>query len=240
MITTSSTPSLILCPVELGETPQQRVLPEYNKSVIKGLRYFIVEEIRSARRFLKRVDKDIDIDALTFYPMGKHADAALFEQYLKPLDEGESIGVISEAGCPAVADPGADVVAIAQRKGVRVVPLVGPSSMIMAVMASGLNGQSFAFNGYLPIEAADRATRLKQLEERALHEQQTQLFIQTPYRHAKLFATLLQKLRPQTRLCIAAGITTDNEWIRTQTVAQWKHTTLPDLSKTPAIFLFGR
>ncbi len=240
MITTSSTPSLILCPVELGETPQQRVLPEYNKSVIKGLRYFIVEEIRSARRFLKRVDKDIDIDALTFYPMGKHADAALFEQYLKPLDEGESIGVISEAGCPAVADPGADVVAIAQRKGVRVVPLVGPSSMIMAVMASGLNGQSFAFNGYLPIEAADRAKRLKQLEERALHEQQTQLFIETPYRNAKLFATLLQTLRPQTRLCIAAGITTDNEWIRTQTVAQWKHTTLPDLSKTPAIFLFGR
>ena len=240
MITTSSTPSLILCPVELGETPQQRVLPEYNKSVIKGLRYFIVEEIRSARRFLKRVDKDIDIDALTFYPMGKHADAALFEQYLKPLDEGESIGVISEAGCPAVADPGADVVAIAQRKGVRVVPLVGPSSMIMAVMASGLNGQSFAFNGYLPIEAADRAKRLKQLEERALHEQQTQLFIETPYRNAKLFATLLQTLRPQTRLCIAAGITTDSEWIRTQTVAQWKHTTLPDLSKTPAIFLFGR
>lgn len=240
MITTSSTPSLILCPVELGETPQQRVLPEYNKSVIKGLRYFIVEEIRSARRFLKRVDKDIDIGALTFYPMGKHADAALFEQYLKPLDEGESIGVISEAGCPAVADPGADVVAIAQRKGVRVVPLVGPSSMIMAVMASGLNGQSFAFNGYLPIEAADRAKRLKQLEERALHEQQTQLFIETPYRNAKLFATLLQTLRPQTRLCIAAGITTDNEWIRTQTVAQWKHTTLPDLSKTPAIFLFGR
>ena len=240
MITTSSTPSLILCPVELGETPQQRVLPEYNKSVIKGLRYFIVEEIRSARRFLKRVDKDIDIDALTFYPMGKHADAALFEQYLKPLDEGESIGVISEAGCPAVADPGADVVAIAQRKGVRVVPLVGPSSMIMAVMASGLNGQSFAFNGYLPIEAADRAKRLKQLEERALHEQQTQLFIETPYRNAKLFATLLQTLRPQTRLCIAAGITTDNEWIRTQTVAQWKHTALPDLSKTPAIFLFGR
>ena len=240
MITTSSTPSLILCPVELGETPQQRVLPEYNKSVIKGLRYFIVEEIRSARRFLKRVDKDIDIDALTFYPMGKHADAALFEQYLKPLDEGESIGVISEAGCPAVADPGADVVAIAQRKGVRVVPLVGPSSMIMAVMASGLNGQSFAFNGYLPIEAADRAKRLKQLEERALHEQQTQLFIETPYRNAKLFATLLQTLRPQTRLCIAAGITTGNEWIRTQTVAQWKHTALPDLSKTPAIFLFGR
>ena len=240
MITTCSTPSLILCPVELGETPQQRVLPEYNKSVIKGLRYFIVEEIRSARRFLKRVDKDIDIDALTFYPMGKHADAALFEQYLKPLDEGESIGVISEAGCPAVADPGADVVARAQRKGVRVVPLVGPSSMIMAVMASGLNGQSFAFNGYLPIEAADRAKRLKQLEERALHEQQTQLFIETPYRNAKLFATLLQTLRPQTRLCIAAGITTDSEWIRTQTVAQWKHTTLPDLSKTPAIFLFGR
>ena len=232
-------PALYLIPVELGDTSQERVLPSYNREVILGIRYFIVEELRSARRFLKRVDKDINIDALTFFPMGKHADAALFERYLKPLEIGESVGVISEAGCPAVADPGADVVAIAQRKGLRVVPLVGPSSMIMAVMAAGLNGQSFAFNGYLPIAPAERIKRIKQLEARASSEHQTQLFIETPYRNHKLMETLCQTLRPQTRLCIAAGITTDDEWIHTLTVAQWKRTTLPDLSKTPAIFLFG-
>lgn len=232
--------TLFLIPVELGDTPQERVLPPYNREVILGIRHFIVEEVRSARRFLKRVDKDIDIDALTFYPMGKHADAALFANYLKPLEAGEDMGVISEAGCPAVADPGADVVAIAQRKGFKVVPLVGPSSMIMAVMASGLNGQSFAFNGYLPIDPADRERRLRLLETRAVQEHQTQLFIETPYRNEKLFKTLCQVLRPQTRLCIAAGITTADEWIRTLTVAEWRRTTLPDLSKTPAIFLFGK
>ncbi len=233
------TPSLFLIPVELGDTPQERVLPPYNREVILKIRHFIVEEVRSARRFLKRVDRDINIDELTFYPMGKYADAALFAKYLKPLEAGESVGVISEAGCPAVADPGADVVAIAQRKGFKVVPLVGPSSMILAVMASGLNGQSFAFHGYLPIDPADRMKRLKQLEERAVREHQTQLFIETPYRNAKLFATLCQTLRPQTRLCIAAGITTDDEWICTRSVADWRRSTLPDLSKIPAIFIFG-
>ena len=232
--------TLFLIPVELGDTPQERVLPAYNREVILGIRHFIVEEVRSARRFLKRVDKDIDIDALTFYPMGKHADASLFANYLKPLEAGEDMGVISEAGCPAVADPGADVVAIAQRKGFKVVPLVGPSSMIMAVMASGLNGQSFAFNGYLPIDPTDRERRLRQLETRAVQEHQTELFIETPYRNEKLFKTLCQVLRPQTRLCIAAGITSADEWIRTLTVAEWRRTTLPDLSKIPAIFLFGK
>lgn len=232
-------PALYLIPVELGETPQERVLPSYNREVILGIRHFIVEEVRSARRFLKRVDREIDIDQLTFYPMGKHADAALFAQYLKPLEEGLPMGVISEAGCPAVADPGADVVAIAQRKGMRVVPLVGPSSMILAVMASGLNGQSFAFHGYLPIDPAERAKRLKMLETRAVQEHQTQLFIETPYRNQKLFDTLCQTLRPQTRICVAAGITTDAEWIRTHSVAEWKRIQLPDLSKIPAIFLIG-
>lgn len=231
--------TLFLIPVELGDTPQERVLPAYNREVILGIRHFVVEEIRSARRFLKRVDRDIDIDSLSFYPMGKHADAALFAQYLKPMETGEDVGVISEAGCPAVADPGADVVAIAQRKGYRVVPLVGPSSMILAVMASGLNGQSFAFHGYLPIDPADRVKRLKQLETRAVQERETQLFIETPYRNQKLFDTLCQTLRPQTRLCIAAGITTDDEWIVTRAVADWRRHPLPDLSKIPAIFLFG-
>lgn len=232
-------PALYLIPVELGDTPQERVLPSYNRDVILGIRHFIVEEVRSARRFLKRVDRDIQIDELTFYPMGKHADAAFFAEYLRPLEAGESVGIISEAGCPAVADPGADIVAIAQRKGLRVVPLVGPSSMIMAVMASGLNGQSFAFHGYLPIDPAERVKRLKVLETRALQEGQTQLFIETPYRNQKLFDTLCQTLRPQTRICVAAGITTEEEWIHTHTVAEWRRQSLPDLSKVPAIFLIG-
>lgn len=231
-------PALYLIPVELGDTPQERVLPAYNRDIIRSIRHFIVEEVRSARRFLKRVDRDINIDELTFYPMGKHADSHLFAQYLKPLEAGESVGVISEAGCPAVADPGADIVAIAQSKGLPVVPLVGPSSIILAVMASGLNGQSFVFHGYLPIDPADRAKRLKQLESRSQQEHQTQLCIETPFRNHKLFDTLCQTLRPQTRLCIAAGITTPDEWIHTHTVAQWHKHPLPDLSKTPAIFLF--
>lgn len=243
-------PALYLIPVTLGDTPLAQVLPAYNLEVVKGIRHFIVEEVRTARRFLRLVDREFDIDGCTFYPMGKHAldqqpdghrtsAAEVYAAYLKPLGQGLPVGVISEAGCPAVADPGADIVAIAQRKGYRVIPLVGPSSMIMAVMASGLSGQSFAFNGYLPIDPSDRLKRLKQLEARALQEHQTQLFIETPYRNAKLFAAIIATCRPQTRLCIAAGITTADEWICTHTIAEWKRHPLPDLSKIPAIFLIG-
>ena len=232
--------ALYLIPVTLGDTPVEQVLPSYNHDVIMQIRHFIVEDIRSARRFLRQVDRTFPIDDSTFMEMGKHADAQRFATYLKPLEEGHPIGVISEAGCPAVADPGADVVAIAQRRGLRVIPLVGPSSMIMAVMGSGLNGQSFAFNGYLPIEPADRAKRLKTLEARAWNEAQTQLFIETPYRNKKMFDTLLATLRPQTRMCIAAGITTEQEYIHTHTIQDWKKKTLPDLSKVPAIFLIGK
>lgn len=224
----------------LGETPVEQVLPSYNHEVIMGIRHFFVEDIRSARRFLRQTDKEFPIDDSTFFEMGKHADEKLFCQYLQPLREGKPIGVISEAGCPAVADPGADIVRIAQREGLRVVPLVGPSSMVMAVMASGLNGQSFAFNGYLPVDAAERAKRLKALETRAWTEGQTQLFIETPYRNKKMFEALLTTLRPQTRLCIAAGITTKDECIRTLRISEWKGTKLPDLSKVPAIFLINK
>lgn len=231
------TPALYLIPVTLGDTPTEKVLPAYNKEVILGIRYFIVEELRTARRFLKQVERSIDIDGLTFYPMGKHADTALFSQYLEPLRHGEPVGVISEAGCPAVADPGADIVAIAQREGLRVVPLVGPSSILLAVMASGFNGQSFAFHGYLPIDPSQRAKRLKQLEARAVSEGQTQLFIETPYRNARLFADICSACNPQTRLCIAAGLTTEDEYVRTRTLREWKKQGMPDLGKIPAIFL---
>lgn len=228
--------ALYLIPVTLGDTPVRQVLPEYNREIILGIRHFIVEEIRTARRFLKQVDRDIDIDSLTFYPMGKHADAALFSKYLDPLRRGESVGVISEAGCPAVADPGADVVAIAQKENLKVIPLVGPSSILLAVMGSGFNGQSFAFNGYLPIHPSDRAKRLKQLESRSAAEKQTQLFIETPYRNAKMLADILATCNPRTQLCIAAGLTTEREYLRTLSVKEWKQQGIPELSKIPAIF----
>lgn len=229
-------PALYLIPTTLGDTAIEKVLPAYNKEIILGIKHFIVEEVRTARRFLKQVDKGINIDALQFYLMGKHADAALFSSYLAPLRAGEDVGVISEAGCPAVADPGADIVAIAQREGLKVVPLVGPSSILLAVMGSGFNGQSFAFHGYLPIDAGERAKRLKQLELRSLQEGQTQLFIETPYRNAKLFADIFSACSPQTRLCVAAGITTEQEYIRSMSLKEWKSVGLPDLGKIPAIF----
>lgn len=232
-------PALYLIPVTLGDTPHEQVLPAYNREIVSQIRHFIVEEVRTARRFLRRMDPAFDIDGSTFYPMGKHADENKYASYLRPLEQGLPVGVISEAGCPAVADPGADVVAIAQHRGFRVVPLVGPSSMIMAVMSSGLSGQSFAFNGYLPIDPAERQKRLKQLENRAIAEHQTQLFIETPYRNQKLFEAILSVCRPQTHLCIAAGITTPDEWIHTHTIAEWKRQSLPDLSHIPAIFLIG-
>lgn len=232
--------ALYLIPVTLGDTPIDQVLPAYNHNVIMQLRHFIVEDIRSARRFLRKVDREFPIDDSTFMEMGKHADTHQFRQYLEPLRHGKSIGVISEAGCPAVADPGADVVAIAQREGLQVVPLVGPSSMILAVMSSGLGGQSFAFNGYLPVEPSDRTKRLKALEQRAWNEGQTQLFIETPYRNQKMFQAMLNTLRPQTRMCIAANITTQDEWIKTHTIEKWKKQVLPDLSKVPAIFLINK
>mgnify|MGYP003297588472 CR=1 FL=1 len=214
--------ALYLIPVELGETPVSQVLPSYNHEVILGIKHFIVEDVRSARRFLKRVDKEINIDELTFYPLNKHTSPKDISTYLEPLQKGLSMGVISEAGCPAVADPGADVVAIAQRKKLKVVPLVGPSSIIMSVMGSGFNGQSFAFNGYLPIDPSERTKKIKQLETRAYTESQTQLFIETPYRNIKVLNTLVSTLRPQTRICLASNITCADEQFRTLSVNDWR------------------
>lgn len=228
--------ALYLLPVTLGDTPVEQVLPAYNKEIILGIKHFIVEDVRSARRFLKKVEASINIDELTFYPLNKHTSPDDLSGYLKPLQEGHSMGVISEAGCPAVADPGADVVAMAQRKNLKVVPLVGPSSIILSVMGSGFNGQSFAFHGYLPIEAADRIKRLKELEGRIYSENQTQLFIETPYRNNKMMEDIVKTCRPQTKLCIAANITCEGEYIHTKTIREWKGH-LPDLTKVPCIYL---
>lgn len=228
--------ALYLLPVTLGDTPVDRVIPSYNKSIILSIRHFIVEDIRSARRFLKKVDSGINIDSLTFFTLNKHTRPEDVSGYLKPLDAGNSIGVISEAGCPGIADPGADVVAIAQHKNLKVIPLVGPSSITLSVMASGFNGQSFAFHGYLPIEPSERIKKLKALEQRVYSEDQTQLFIETPYRNNKLTADILSTCRPETKLCIAANITCDDEYIKTCSIREWKGK-LPDLAKIPCIFL---
>ena len=228
--------ALYLLPVTLGDTPIEKVLPAYNREIISGIKYFIVEDVRSARRFLKKVDSAICIDELTFYTLNKHTSPEDISGYLKPLLEGHSMGVISEAGCPAVADPGADVVTIAQRRNLKVVPLVGPSSIILSVMGSGFNGQSFAFHGYLPIDPAERTKRLKELETRVYAENQTQLFIETPYRNQKMLEEILKTCRPQTKLCIAANITCEGEYIKTKSIKDWKGH-LPELNKIPCIFL---
>ena len=228
--------ALYLLPVTLGETPLNNVLPQYNSEIIAGIRHFIVEDVRSARRFLRKVDPQFDIDGSTFYELNKHTAPEVVAGYLKPLQAGKPMGVISEAGCPAVADPGADVVAIAQRKGLKVVPLVGPSSIILSVMASGFNGQSFAFNGYLPIKADERAKKLRQLEQRIYNEDQTQLFIETPYRNGKMMEDILANCRPQTKLCVAANLTCEDEYVQTRTIKEWKGH-VPELSKIPCIFL---
>ena len=229
-------PSLFLIPVTLGETEQGRVLPIYNKDIVMTLRHFVVENVRSARRFLKKMEPSMVIDDLTFYELNKHTSAEEVSAFLAPLARGESVGVLSEAGCPAIADPGADVVAIAQAKGVRVVPLVGPSSILMSLMASGFNGQSFAFHGYLPIGDGERTRCIKHLESRIYSEHQTQLFIETPYRNNKMAEELLRTCKPATKLCIACNITCEDEYIQTRTIKSWTGK-LPDLSKKPTIFL---
>ena len=236
--------ALYLIPVTLGDFSEeliQKSLPPYNRTVILGIKHFIVENIRTARRFLRAVDKSIDIDTLAFYELNEHTDLSAVSAYLEPLEKLHlSMGIISEAGCPAVADPGAPIVELARKKRLPVVPLVGPSSMIMAVMASGFNGQSFAFNGYLPVKNGERVAKLKSLESRAWKENQTQLFIEAPYRNLQMLKTVLSTCRRDSRLCIAAGLTTEQEYTCTAFVEEWKKMPEPPINKIPAIFLIYR
>ncbi|XP_060149309.1 ribosomal RNA small subunit methyltransferase I-like [Globicephala melas] len=234
----NSKAKLYLIPVPLADIEHSQCLPEYNKAVILTLKYFIVENVRSARRFLKAVDRTIDIDSLNFVELNKHSNPKLITSYLDPMKEGHSIGIISEAGCPAVADPGSDVVAIAQRKGFEVCPLIGPSSILLALMGSGFNGQGFSFNGYLPIQDSDRSKTLKDLEAKALRGQ-TQIFIETPYRNDKLLQELIKQCKSSTLLCIASNLTAPDCLIQTKTLSQWAKN-LPNLHKRPTIFLLGQ
>jgi 16S rRNA (cytidine1402-2'-O)-methyltransferase len=230
---------LYLIPTQLSDVPLARVLPAHNIDVVRELRYFVVESLRSARRFLKKCDRDIDIDSLTFNELNEHTDlknTAAIEALLDPIGRGEAVGVISDAGCPAVADPGADLVAIAQRKGYKVFPLVGPSSILMSLMASGFNGQSFAFLGYLPVDAQARQAKLKEMTRRIERERQTQIFIEAPYRNNQLIADLAAHLPAGMRLCVASDITGDGQSIITRTIGQWKQAQY-DYHKVPTIFL---
>jgi 16S rRNA (cytidine1402-2'-O)-methyltransferase len=228
--------ALYLIPVQLSECDLTSVLPARNLALVCELRHYIVENVRTARRFLKKCDRNIDIDSLTFYELNRHTAPEAIAGYLAPLEAGEPMGVLSEAGCPAIADPGADVVAIAQRKGLKVVPLVGPSSILMGLMGSGFNGQSFAFRGYLPIEANARAKMLEKMTHRIMHEDETQIFIETPYRNNALVAELARKLPSKLKLCIASDITGTQERIETRNVREWQQVKT-DFNKIPTLFL---
>ena len=228
--------TLYLIPVQLSEGDLKQVLPPYNYVVVSGLRHFIVENVRSARRFLKKCDPQIDIDSLTFYELNRHTDPRDISSFISPIEHGESVGVISEAGCPAIADPGADVVAIAQRRGYKVKPLVGPSSILLGLMASGFNGQSFAFVGYLPIDGGERTRALKEMERRIIQENQTQIFIETPYRNGSLLKELCKILPRHLRLCVATDITGAGEKIETLSMGEWAARDY-EPGKVPTIFL---
>ena len=227
--------ALYLIPVPLSDGAVEEVVPACNIAIVREVKHFIVENVRSARRFLKKCDREIDIDSLTFYELNRHTDPNAISSYLLPLEQGSAMGVISEAGCPAIADPGADVVAIAQRKGLKVRPLVGPSSILMGMMGSGFNGQSFAFVGYLPIDQGERARKFKEME-RLIRDGQTQIFIETPYRNNKLMAEMCKVLPGNLVLCVASNITGKDEMIVTKTVKEWSKTKY-DFDKVPTIFL---
>ena len=230
---------LYLIPTQLSDVALDRVLPMHNIDVVREIRYFVVESLRSARRFLKKCDRNIDIDGLTMNELNEHTDlkdTAALEAMLEPISRGEAVGVISDAGCPAVADPGADLVAIAQRRGYKVFPLVGPSSILMSLMASGFNGQRFAFEGYLPVDGHARQARLKEMTRRIERERQTQIFIEAPYRNNQLIADLASQLPASMRLCVASDITGENQSIVTRTIGQWRQAQY-DYHKIPTIFL---
>lgn len=232
----SSAPTLYLMPSTMSDGPVDAVIPRRNVEIMLSVKYYIVENVRTVRRFLKRADRSVDIDSLTFYTLDEHTRPEDVAAMLDPMKEGHDMAVVSEAGCPAIADPGADVVAIAQRRGYRVVPLVGPSSILLSLMGSGFNGQSFAFLGYLPIEAGRRAARLRDMEKRIRHEDQTQIFIETPYRNNRLIAELAKTLPGSLKLCVASDITGPAQSIITRDLSAWARTTY-NYDKTPTIFL---
>jgi 16S rRNA (cytidine1402-2'-O)-methyltransferase len=230
---------LYMIPTTLGGEQINDVIPESVQQLIAGMRHFIVEDIKSARRYLRRVDRNFPIDDSVFFELNKRTELKDLNRYLKPAKEGHNIGVISEAGCPGVADPGADVVALAHEEGIRVAPLVGPSSILLALMGSGFSGQEFTFHGYLPKDRKDRVKHLKDFEADTRRSGHTHIFMDTPFRNMNVLDDLLNELANTTQLCIASNITLPDESVWTMNVEQWREKAY-DLSKKPTIFLIGR
>ncbi|MGB0777263.1 MAG: SAM-dependent methyltransferase [Flavobacteriaceae bacterium] len=231
-------PKLYLIPNTLGPGDPLQVMPETVKQTMLPLRNFVVENEKEARKFIKKIAPEIPQSELKLYPLHKHVDRKLINSYLDPiLNSGLSMGLLSDAGVPGVADPGAEIVQLAHSKGICVKPLVGPSSILMAMMSSGMNGQSFAFNGYLPIDKQERKRMLMKFEKRSKEEGQAQSFIETPYRNNKLIDDLIQVLNPNTILCIACDISLDSEFIKSKPIKLWRKEK-PDIHKRPALFVF--
>ncbi|MGA8862261.1 MAG: SAM-dependent methyltransferase [Gallionella sp.] len=229
--------TLYLIPNALGDTPAEQVLPQHVIGLVRKLRHFVVEQPKSARHFLSLLKPEQPIQTMHFATLNEHTTADELPDLLAPLLTGQDVGIISEAGCPGIADPGAELVNLAHRHGIRVVPLVGPSSILLALMASGLNGQCFAFHGYLPVAETERKRAIANLEAESIKRKQTQVFIETPYRNDKMLAALLGQCRPETLLCVATDITLPGEQIQTRIIAQWKSQPLPQLNKRPSLFL---
>ena len=232
--------TLYLIPCTLGDSDHSHVLPAYTSDLVNSLADFVVEHEKSARHFLKQAGFKTSFNDIRLYPLNEHTLKTDVITYLKPLLEGRSMGLISEAGCPAVADPGSELVKLAHANNIRVVPLVGPSSILLALMASGLNGQSFSFNGYLPKEKTERISKIKWLEKESQSKRQTQIFIETPYRNQHVLEDLIAFCSDETMLCIACNISLPAEFIRTKKIGEWKKNPMPDLYKRPAVFLLLR
>lgn len=228
--------SLYLIPVPLAEQASAKSFTPYLVDTINEIDEYIVENSKTARKFLKEAGLKIPQNDLIIYDYGKHNRDGDIRGFFKGLLEGKNVGLMSEAGCPGIADPGADIVAMAHQKGIKVIPLVGPSSILLALMASGFSGQSFAFHGYLPIDKAQRAHKLKELESIAERNHQTQIFIETPFRNNALLEEILKSCKSETRLCIACDLTAETEFVQTKRIREWK-VNVPDLHKRPSIFL---
>lgn len=229
--------NLYLIPSRLGDNPPLEVLPLSIKRIIEKVDHYIVENEKTARRFIKRVSSGKNQNSLNLLVLNKYTTPEETLSYLDPCDRGIDMGLISEAGCPAIADPGSEIVKIAHQKNIRVIPLVGPSSIFLALMSSGMNGQSFAFNGYLPIDQQDRKREIKKLEKRSKEFQQTQIFIETPYRNNQLLNDLIKSLNPTTSLCVACDLTLPTEEIHRKSVQDWAQNKSFDFHKRPCIFL---
>ena len=231
---------LILFPVPIGAEDVEASLPAYNLQLLNGCHTFIVEELRTARRFLKHIGYQQSIDETTFHILNEHTEPAEIGHYLDPIDKGEDVGLLSEAGLPCVADPGALVTRMAQSKGVEIMPLVGPSSLMLALMASGLNGQQFAFLGYLPVDRHQRAAAIRSIEQTAIRTGQTQIFIEAPYRNNQMLEALSDTCHPETLICVACDLTLTSQTVRTLTAAQWrKQRQNINLHKRNTVFLVG-